>query len=145
MSLHNTNMKENWNIWEWMLSMARDYGRKIGFKGHSCWPEPMEPSKHQYDFDVATIIGFLKQHGLDKDFKLNIERSYHALRTYFPAWASGAADAGLLGVLMPIRWLPETDGIPMNSQQIFMRLLRQWWLYCNLADFQPEALISMLK
>ena len=68
MSLHNTNMKRELEHMGMMLSMARDYGRKIGFNGtFLVEPKPMEPSKHQYDFDVATIIGFLRKHGLDKD------------------------------------------------------------------------------
>ena len=61
MSLHNTDMKRELEHMGMMLSMARDYGRKIGFKGtFLIEPKPMEPSKHQYDFDVATIIGFLR-------------------------------------------------------------------------------------
>ena len=60
--------------------MARDYGRSIGFKGSFLIePKPMEPMKHQYDFDSATVAGFLQQHGLDKDFKLNIEANHATL------------------------------------------------------------------
>ncbi len=80
MSLHNTDMKRELDHMGMMLSMARDYGRKIGFKGtFLVEPKPMEPSKHQYDYDVSTIIGFLRQHGLDKDFKLNIEVNHATL------------------------------------------------------------------
>ena len=61
MSLHNTDMKRELEHMGRMLSMARDYGRKIGFRGtFLVEPKPMEPSKHQYDYDVATIIGFLR-------------------------------------------------------------------------------------
>ncbi|KIQ23001.1 hypothetical protein RT95_20210, partial [Xanthomonas campestris] len=62
------------------LTLARDYGRAIGFKGNFLIePKPMEPMKHQYDFDSATVIGFLRQHGLDQDFKLNIEANHATL------------------------------------------------------------------
>lgn len=99
MSLHNTNMKRELEHMGMMLSMARDYGRKIGFGGtFLVEPKPMEPSKHQYDFDVATIIGFLRQHGLDKDFKLNIEVNHATLAGHtFQHELQVAADAGLLG------------------------------------------------
>jgi xylose isomerase len=82
-----------------MLSMARDYGRKIGFKGtFLIEPKPMEPSKHQYDYDSATIIGFLRQYGLDKDFKLNIETNHATLAGHsFQHELQVAADAGMLG------------------------------------------------
>jgi xylose isomerase len=61
-------------------------------------PKPMEPSKHQYDFDSATVIGFLKQHGLDKDFKLNIENNHATLAGHsFVHDLQVAADAGMLG------------------------------------------------
>jgi len=80
MSLHNTDMKRELDHMGIMLSMARDFGRKIGFRGtFLVEPKPMEPSKHQYDFDVATIIGFLRLHGLDEDFKLNIEVNHATL------------------------------------------------------------------
>ena len=56
-----------------MLTIARDYARARGFKGtFLIEPKPMEPTKHQYDVDTETVIGFLKAHGLDKDFKVNI-------------------------------------------------------------------------
>ena len=99
MSLHNTDMKRELEHMGMMLSLARDYGRKIGFKGtFLVEPKPMEPSKHQYDFDVATIIGFLRQHGLDKDFKLNIEVNHATLAGHtFQHELQVAADAGLLG------------------------------------------------
>jgi xylose isomerase len=99
MSLHNTDMKRELEHMGMMLSMARDYGRKNGFKGtFLVEPKPMEPSKHQYDFDVATIIGFLRQHGLDKDFKLNIEVNHATLAGHtFQHELQVAADAGLLG------------------------------------------------
>ena len=67
-----------------MLTIARDYGRARGFKGtFLIEPKPMEPTKHQYDVDTETVIGFLKAHGLDQDFKVNIEVNHATLcRTY---------------------------------------------------------------
>ncbi|MBK7710962.1 MAG: xylose isomerase [Bacteroidales bacterium] len=120
MSLHNTNMKRELEHMGRMLAMARDYGRKIGFNGtFLVEPKPMEPSKHQYDFDVATIIGFLKQHGLDKDFKLNIEVNHATLAGHtFQHELQVAADAGLLGSIDANKgdyqngW--GTDEIPTN-------------------------------
>ncbi|MBM4152562.1 MAG: xylose isomerase, partial [Kiritimatiellaceae bacterium] len=71
MSLLNTNMKKELNNFGKFLAAARDYARANGFKGNFfIEPKPMEPSKHQYDFDSQTVIGFLKEHGLEKDFKL---------------------------------------------------------------------------
>ncbi|MEI6050549.1 MAG: xylose isomerase [Bacteroidota bacterium] len=124
MSLHNTNMKRELKHMGTMLSMARDYGRKIGFKGtFLVEPKPMEPSKHQYDFDVATIIGFLRRHGLDKDFKLNIEVNHATLAGHtFQHELQVAADAGLLGSIDANKgdyqngW--DTDEFPTNIYEI---------------------------
>ena len=124
MSLHNTNMKRELEHMGMMLSLARDYGRKIGFKGtFLVEPKPMEPSKHQYDFDVATIIGFLRQHGLDKDFKLNIEVNHATLAGHtFQHELQVAADAGLLGSIDANKgdyqngW--DTDEFPTNIYEI---------------------------
>ncbi len=79
-TLLNTDMKfEQENIAR-LMHMAVEYGRKIGFKGDFyIEPKPKEPMKHQYDYDAATAIGFLKQYGLDKDFKLNIEANHATL------------------------------------------------------------------
>jgi xylose isomerase len=124
MSLHNTDMKRELEHMGTMLSMARDYGRKIGFKGtFLVEPKPMEPSKHQYDFDVATIIGFLRQHGLDKDFKLNIEVNHATLAGHsFQHELQVAADAGLLGSIDANKgdyqngW--DTDEFPTNIYEV---------------------------
>lgn len=98
-SLLNTNMKSELEHLARFLAMARDYGRSIGFKGtFLIEPKPMEPMKHQYDFDAATAAGFLRQHGLDKDFKLNIENNHAALAGHtFDHDLQVAADAGMLG------------------------------------------------
>jgi xylose isomerase len=124
MSLHNTDMKRELEHMGMMLSMARDYGRKNGFKGtFLVEPKPMEPTKHQYDFDVATIIGFLKQHGLEKDFKLNIEVNHATLAGHsFAHELQVAADAGLLGSIDANKgdyqngW--DTDEFPTNIYEI---------------------------
>ena len=80
MSLLNTDMKREKQHMATMLGMARDYARAKGFKGtFLIEPKPMEPSKHQYDADTETVIGFLRANGLDKDFKVNIEVNHATL------------------------------------------------------------------
>ncbi len=124
MSLHNTDMKRELEHMGMMLSLARDYGRKIGFRGtFLIEPKPMEPSKHQYDYDSATIIGFLRQHGLDKDFKLNIETNHATLAGHsFQHELQVAADAGMLGSIDANKgdyqngW--DTDEFPTNIYEI---------------------------
>jgi xylose isomerase len=79
-TLLNTNLKLELDNLARFLGLARDYGRQAGFKGDFyIEPKPKEPTKHQYDFDVCTCIGFLRQYGLDKDFKLNIEANHATL------------------------------------------------------------------
>jgi xylose isomerase len=124
MSLHNSNMKREIDHMGMMLSLARDYGRKIGFKGtFLIEPKPMEPSKHQYDYDVSTIIGFLRKYSLDKDFKLNIEVNHATLAGHtFMHELQVAADAGLLGSIDANKgdyqngW--DTDEFPTNIYEI---------------------------
>ena len=98
-SLHNTDMKRELAHFGRFLTMARDYGRSIGFTGSFfIEPKPMEPMKHQYDFDSATVAGFLKQHGLENDFKLNIEANHATLSGHtFEHDLQVASDHGLLG------------------------------------------------
>ena len=98
-SLHNTDMKRELAHFGRFLAMARDYGRSIGFTGSFfIEPKPMEPMKHQYDFDSATVAGFLKQHGLQDDFKLNIEANHATLSGHtFEHDLQVASDHGLLG------------------------------------------------
>jgi xylose isomerase len=100
-SLLNTNTKREIEHLAKFLQLARDYGRKIGFKGtFLIEPKPMEPTKHQYDFDVQTVIGFLIRYGLDKDFKINIENNHATLAQHtFAHEIIMAVDAGLLGSL----------------------------------------------
>jgi len=97
--LMNTNMRRELDHMGQFLRMARDYGRKIGFKGNFLIePKPMEPSKHQYDFDAATVLGFLKEQELDQDFKLNIEGNHATLASHtFSHDVRLAADVGMLG------------------------------------------------
>lgn len=100
-SLLNTDMKKETEHLAMFLRKARDYGRKIGFNGtFLIEPKPMEPTKHQYDFDVATVIGFLKRYDLDKDFKINIENNHATLAQHtFAHEIQMASDAGMLGSL----------------------------------------------
>lgn len=99
MSLLNTNMKKEKEHLGMFLSLSRDYARKHGFKGtFLIEPKPMEPTKHQYDYDTETVIGFLRQYGLDKDFKLNIEVNHATLAGHtFQHEIQCAVDAGLFG------------------------------------------------
>ncbi|AJZ19777.1 D-xylose isomerase [Xanthomonas citri pv. citri] len=116
--LHNTQMKREQDNMARFLTLARDYGRSIGFKGNFLIePKPMEPMKHQYDFDSATVIGFLRQHGLDQDFKLNIEANHATLSGHsFEHDLQVASDAGLLGSIDANRGNPQngwdTDQFP---------------------------------
>jgi xylose isomerase len=99
MDLWNTDMKQELEHLAQFLRMARDYGRKIGFTGpFLIEPKPMEPTKHQYDYDAATAIGFLRANGLDKDFKINIENNHATLAGHsFAHDLQTSADAGMLG------------------------------------------------
>jgi xylose isomerase len=120
MSLLNTDMKREKDHLAQMLTMARDYARKQGFTGtFLIEPKPMEPTKHQYDFDTETVIGFLRHYGLDKDFKVNIEVNHATLAGHtFEHELQCAADAGLLGSIDANRgdsqngW--DTDQFPLD-------------------------------
>lgn len=120
MSLLNTNMKREKDHLAQMLTMARDYARKQGFQGtFLIEPKPMEPTKHQYDFDTETVIGFLRNYGLDKDFKVNIEVNHATLAGHtFEHELQAAVDAGLLGSIDANRgdyqngW--DTDQFPVD-------------------------------
>jgi len=129
MSLLNTDMKKELNNFGKFLTMARDYARANGFKGNFfIEPKPMEPSKHQYDFDCATVIGFLKEHGLEKDFKLNVEVNHATLAQHtFQHELQVAADHGMLGSIDANRgdyqngW--DTDQFPINLQETVEAML----------------------
>lgn len=129
MSLLNTNMKRELDHMARFLHMAKDYARANGFKGtFFIEPKPAEPSKHQYDFDSATVIGFLNQYGLDKDFKLNIEVNHATLANHtFQHELQVAADAGMLGSIDANRgdyqngW--DTDQFPNNLLEVTEAML----------------------
>ncbi len=118
--LQNTNTKREMEHMAMFLGKARDYGRSIGFQGSFLIePKPMEPMKHQYDFDAQTVIGFLRHHGLDGDFKLNIEANHATLAGHtFAHDLRMAADAGLLGSIDANRGDPQngwdTDQFPLD-------------------------------
>jgi xylose isomerase len=129
MTLLNTEMKREKDHLGMMLGKARDYARAQGFKGtFLIEPKPMEPTKHQYDFDSETVIGFLRYYGLDKDFKLNIEVNHATLAQHtFQHELQAAVDAGLLGSIDANRgdyqngW--DTDQFPTNIQELVEAML----------------------
>ncbi len=119
-TLLNTDMKfEQENIAK-LMRLAVDYGRKIGFTGDFfIEPKPKEPMKHQYDFDAATAIAFVRQYGLDKDFKMNIEANHATLAGHtFQHDLRVSAMNGMLGSVdanqgdMLLGW--DTDQFPTN-------------------------------
>lgn len=128
-SLLNTNTKRELEHMGRFLTIARDYARSKGWKGtFLIEPKPMEPSKHQYDVDTATVIGFLKQHGLEKDFKLNIEVNHATLAQHtFQHELQIAADHGMLGSIDANRgdyqngW--DTDQFPINVMELTEAML----------------------
>jgi xylose isomerase len=128
-SLLNTDMKREKSHMARFLGMARDYARAQGFKGSFLVePKPMEPTKHQYDYDVETIIGFLRANGLDKDFKLNIEVNHATLAGHsFHHEIQCAVDAGLFGSIDANRgdaqngW--DTDQFPVNLYELVEAML----------------------
>ncbi len=129
MTLHNTDTKREIEHLAAFLGMARDYGRKQGFTGtFLIEPKPMEPTKHQYDYDVQTVIGFLRHFDLDKDFKLNIEVNHATLAGHtFAHDLRMAADAGLLGSIDANKgdyqngW--DTDEFPTNINEVTEAML----------------------
>ncbi len=118
--LQNTDTRRELEHFATFLRMARDYGRSIGFEGtFLIEPKPMEPMKHQYDFDAQTVIGFLRHHDLDDDFKLNIEANHATLAGHtFAHELRMCADAGLLGSVDANRGDPQngwdTDQFPLD-------------------------------
>lgn len=129
MSLLNTDMGREQEHIGRFLTMARDYARAKGFKGtFFIEPKPMEPMKHQYDFDVATSIAFLKEYGLEKDFKINIEVNHATLAQHtFQHELAVAANAGMLGSIDANRgdyqngW--DTDQFPNNVLEVTEAML----------------------
>jgi xylose isomerase len=148
MSLLNTEMKRERSHLARFLAMARDYARERGFKGtFFVEPKPMEPSKHQYDFDAATVIGFLREYGLADDFKLNVETNHATLAGHsMDHEVQVAADAGMLGSIDANRgdyqnaW--DTDQFPCNineSVEIMLVLLRSGGLRGGGVNFDAKT------
>ena len=129
MSLLNTDMKRELAHMGRFLTMARDYARKQGFKGKFyIEPKPCEPSKHQYDYDAATVIGFLREHGLENDFQLNLEVNHATLAGHtFQHELQIAADNNMLGSIDANRgdyqngW--DTDQFPVNVFELVESML----------------------
>lgn len=129
MSLHNTDTKRELAHLGQFLRTARDYGRKAGFTGtFFIEPKPMEPTKHQYDFDAQTVIGFLRANGLENDFKLNVEVNHATLAGHtFAHDLRMAADAGMLGSIDANKgdyqngW--DTDEFPTSIYEITEAML----------------------
>jgi len=118
--LFNTDTQKELEHFARFLTMARDYGRSIGFEGaFLIEPKPMEPMHHQYDVDAQTVIGFLRYYGLDKDFKLNIEANHATLAGHSSEHdLQMCVDAGMLGSIDANRGNPQngwdTDQFPSN-------------------------------
>ena len=130
MSLLNTDQKREKEHLAMMLTIARDYARSKGFTGtFLIEPKPMEPTKHQYDVDSETVIGFLKAHGLDKDFKLNIEVNHATLAGHtFEHELAVAVDNGMLGSIDANRgdyqngW--DTDQFPIDNYELTQAMMQ---------------------
>ncbi|MBO4315692.1 MAG: xylose isomerase [Prevotella sp.] len=147
MSLLNTDQKREKEHLAQMLKAARDYARKNGFTGtFLIEPKPMEPSKHQYDVDTETVIGFLKAHGLDKDFKVNIEVNHATLAGHtFEHELAVAVDNGMLGSIDANRgdaqngW--DTDQFPIDNfelTQAMMQVIRNGGLGNGGSNFDAK-------
>lgn len=130
MSLLNTDQKREKEHLAQMLKAARDYARSKGFTGtFLIEPKPMEPTKHQYDVDTETVIGFLKAHGLDKDFKVNIEVNHATLAGHtFEHELAVAVDNGMLGSIDANRgdaqngW--DTDQFPIDNYELTQAMMQ---------------------
>ena len=129
-SLLNTQMQREKDHLGKMLTAARDYARANGFKGtFLIEPKPMEPTKHQYDVDTETVIGFLRANGLDKDFKVNIEVNHATLAGHtFEHELTVAVDNGFLGSIDANRgdaqngW--DTDQFPVDPYELTQAMMQ---------------------
>ena len=148
MSLLNTDQKREKEHLATMLTIARDYARSKGFTGtFLIEPKPMEPSKHQYDVDTETVIGFLKAHGLDKDFKVNIEVNHATLAGHtFEHELCVAVDNNMLGSIDANRgdyqngW--DTDQFPCDNfelTQAMMQIIRNGGLGNGGTNFDAKT------
>ena len=148
MSLLNTDQKREKEHLATMLTIARDYARSKGFTGtFLIEPKPMEPTKHQYDVDTETVIGFLKAHGLENDFKVNIEVNHATLAGHtFEHELACAVDAGMLGSIDANRgdyqngW--DTDQFPIDAfdlTQAMMQIIRNGGLGNGGTNFDAKT------
>ena len=148
MSLLNTDQKREKEHLAMMLTLARDYARAKGFTGtFLVEPKPMEPTKHQYDVDTETVIGFLKAHGLENDFKVNIEVNHATLAGHtFEHELACAVDAGMLGSIDANRgdyqngW--DTDQFPIDAfdlTQAMMQIIRNGGLGNGGTNFDAKT------
>ena len=148
MSLLNTDQKREKQHLAQMLTLARDYARAKGFEGtFLIEPKPMEPTKHQYDVDVETVVGFLRAHGLDKDFKVNIEVNHATLAGHtFEHELACAVDAGMLGSIDANRgdyqngW--DTDQFPIDQYELtqaWMEIIRGGGLGSGGTNFDAKT------
>jgi xylose isomerase len=128
-TLFNTDTGRELENMARFLGMARDYGRSIGFKGtFLIEPKPMEPMYHQYDVDAQTVIGFLRHHGLDDDFKVNVEANHATLAGHsFAHELKMCTDAGMLGSVDANRGNPQngwdTDQFPADLYDTVQAML----------------------
>lgn len=130
MSLLNTQMQREKNHLAKMLTAARDYARSKGFTGtFLIEPKPMEPTKHQYDVDTETVIGFLRANGLENDFKVNIEVNHATLAGHtFEHELAVAVDNGMLGSIDANRgdaqngW--DTDQFPIDNYELTQAMMQ---------------------
>ncbi|MBP3511768.1 MAG: xylose isomerase [Prevotella sp.] len=147
MSLLNTQMQREKNHLAKMLTAARDYARAKGFTGtFLIEPKPMEPTKHQYDVDTETVIGFLRVNGLDKDFKVNIEVNHATLAGHtFEHELAVAVDNGMLGSIDANRgdaqngW--DTDQFPIDNYELtqaMMQVIRNGGLGTGGSNFDAK-------
>ena len=129
MSLLNTDLGREKEHLATFLAMARDYGRSRGFAGaFYIEPKPMEPTKHQYDFDVETVAGFLRAHGLEKDFRVNIEANHAELAGHdFQHELETALSLGIFGSVDANRGDPrngwDTDQFPNSLQETTLAMM----------------------
>jgi xylose isomerase len=148
MSLLNTDQKREKEHLATMLTKCRDYARAKGFKGtFLVEPKPMEPTKHQYDADTETVIGFLKAHNLDKDFKVNIEVNHATLAGHtFEHELAVAVDNGMLGSIDANRgdyqngW--DTDQFPVDHfelVQAMLQIIRNGGLHNGGSNFDAKT------
>ncbi len=147
MSVLNTDMKREKEHLAAMLTAARDYARAHGFKGtFLIEPKPMEPTKHQYDVDTETVIGFLRANGLDKDFKVNIEVNHATLAGHsFDEELAVAVDLGMLGSIDANRGDPQngwdTDQFPVDNfelTQAMLQVIRNGGLHDGGSNFDAK-------